>query len=285
MTVREWIKDRIRDDRRDARWHLAALSEIADYLRAHGLAPKQLVAELGDPASPDDIAAFAASRKQPLPDSLRALWAVHRDAHWSVGKHGMRLLDPRSVEDRRAKAREAGDELLEKLPPDAAARSASVYGALDILVETKAGKPATFIADVERDDGRVFSHAAEHPNDFWWEVSLSWMLATRLLAGFEEALAEAVPEIDKLKFGERVGSTKAAPKPAKKQKPAKKPAAKKAPTKGYVQKPSKPAKTPAKKAPAKPAKKAPAKPAKKAPAKPMKKATTSTAKTKPKKKR
>jgi hypothetical protein len=272
MTVREWIKDRIRDDRRDARWHLAALAEIADYLRAHGLAPKQLVVTLGDPASADDIAAFAASRKHPLPDSLRALWAVHRDAQWTLGRQGMRLLDPRAVEERRAKAREAGDALLEKLPPDAAARSAPLYGALDIIVETRLGEPVTFLADFSREDGRVFSHAAEHPNDFWWEVSLSWMLATRLLAGFEEALAEAVPGIDTLKYGERPAAGK----------PTKKPTAKKPATQKHVTKKPKPSKKPVKKAPAKPAKKPAAKSAKKPPARP---ATRSSAKAKRKTKR
>jgi hypothetical protein len=262
MTVHEWIKDRIRDDRRDARWHVAALHEIADYLHAHGLAPKTFTVELGVPASTEEVAELAASRTHGLPDSLRTLWSVHRSARWSLGKEGMRLLDPRWVAQRRPRARKAGEVLLEKLPPDAAARSAPLYGALDVLVETNAGEPVTFVADVARDDGRVFSHAAEHPNDFWWEVSLSWMLATRFLAAFEQAIAVAVPEIDKLRYGERKTAaqrpaTKSSKQPAKK-KPApakKKPApAKKKPL--PAKKKPVPAKKPAK-APKKPAKPTP----------------------------
>jgi hypothetical protein len=275
MTVREWIKDRIRDDRRDARWHLAALTEIADYLKTHGLAPKGLVVSLGEPASADEVAAYAASRKQPLPESLRALWLVHREASWSLGNVGMQFLAPRVVEQRRPKAGEAGDALLEKLPPDAATRSAPLYGALDIIVETNTGEPVTFLADVAREDGRVFSHAADHPNDFWWEVSLSWMLATRLLARLEEAIADAVPEIDTLKFGERAtGKKPPATKPSRKPatKPVKKPVRK--PTKKPTSKAAKPkAKT---KAVAKPkaAAKKPTKSTKKHAAKPKTKAKT-----------
>jgi outer membrane biosynthesis protein TonB len=173
-----------------------------------------------------------------------------------------------------------------------AVRSAPLYGALDVLVETRAGEPVTFLADTVRDDGRVFSHAAAHPNDFWWEVSLSWMLATGLLARFEQALAAAIPEIDTLKYGER--ATHAAAKPGKKPAADKKPtAAKPAPKKPAAKASKQPTKKPAAKKPAakKPAAKKPAarpvakKPVAKKPAKKPAKMKPAQLKTKPKKKR
>ena len=219
MTLREWIKARFRDDRRDANWHLDGLAEVAAYLEQHNLAPSRFTVELGPPATDIELKALARDRKQPIPESLRTLWSTYSSARWQIGKRGMRLLSPREMLARRPIARSAGEMYLKKLPRDVAERSASLYGALDILVERQDGTPITFLADVWRDDGRVFSHAAEHPNDFWWEVSLSWMLATRLLGGLEDALADAVPALTSLKYGASAAPAK--PKAgAKKRKPA-----------------------------------------------------------------
>jgi predicted DNA-binding WGR domain protein len=59
------------------------------------------------------------------------------------------------------------------------------------------------IADLVRDDGRVFTHAGADPSDIWWEVSLSWMLATRLLGELAEALDEHMPILARLYYGQR----------------------------------------------------------------------------------
>ena len=221
MTVREWIKARFRDDRRDPRWHLEGMREVADYLRAQGLAPKGLAVELGAPANDIELEALRRERKQAVPASLRELWREIGGAHWQIGKRGMRMLGPREMIERRQVAREAGELYLNKLPRDVAERSAATYRALDVLVENADGTPASFVADIWRDDGRVFSHAADHPNDFWWEVSLSWILATRLLAGFEEALG-AVAALDRVHVGQPATRPKqkaAAKKPGARAKP------------------------------------------------------------------
>jgi hypothetical protein len=228
--VREWIARRARNDKRDPIWHVEALVEIATYLDAHRIAAP-LETTIVEPAAAADIATFAAARSYPIPDSLAALWRHTGGASWQLGERGARLLGPREVLARRAVARATADGYLAKLTPHDAERSTPLMRSFDIIVETLDGKPLTFLADIGRDDGRVFSHAAEHPNDFWWEVSLSWMLATGLLSDLEDAIATAAPAIERLRYGETAKKAAAAKKPAAKKRPAvkKRPAAKKKP--------------------------------------------------------
>ena len=49
----------------------------------------------------------------------------------------------------------------------------------------------------------MFTHAADHVNDFWWETSLGWMFATGLLVDLEDAIATAAPAVERLRYGER----------------------------------------------------------------------------------
>jgi hypothetical protein len=254
LTVHEWIARRFRDDAKSPVWHLRGLADLSIYLEAHALVIAGLDLQLGAPASDEDIDAFAAERREPVPESLRTLWRSHGRASWKLGGHGLRLLGPREVLARRPAARAVGETYLKKLPPSAAVQASTYCDHLDVLVETLDGTPVTLIADIVRDDGRVFAHAVDDPDDLWWEVNLSWMLATRLLSELAEAVAEAEPRLRALRYGERVGAKparKAAAKPARTSAPKKKPVAKKRPAK----------KSPAKKSPAKkpPAKKRPAK--------------------------
>jgi predicted DNA-binding WGR domain protein len=204
-TVREWLEKRFRDDTRDATWHLRALGDVGAYLEAHGLDSlfPGLDLQLGAPADDAAIDAFAAERAQPVPDSLRTVWRSHGRASWKLGSQGRRLLGPREVLARRDAAREAGADYLAKLPPPTAEKWAPILEHLDVIVETLDGTPVTFLADVPREDGRVFTHAYPDPNDFWWEVSLSWMLATRLLGDLEDALIESSPVLSRLWYGQR----------------------------------------------------------------------------------
>jgi hypothetical protein len=233
LTVREWIKTRAFNDQRSAAWHVEALDEIGRYLGAHAIAAP-LETELAPPATPADIAAFAAARTQPVPVALDNLWRAIGGASWKLGERGMRLLSPLDVLARRPAARAAADAYLAKLAPAAAAKIAPLLRSFDVIVETLDGKPATFVADAALADDRVFTHANDHVNELWWEKSLGWMLATGLLADLEDAIATAAPAVERLKYGQTAQAVKkaavkkaAAKKPAVKKPAAKKPAAKK----------------------------------------------------------
>ncbi|MGW8882713.1 WGR domain-containing protein, partial [Streptomyces mirabilis] len=80
--------------------------------------------------------------------------------------------------------------------------------ALDVLVELFGdGDPllVTVVADQEGDDGRVFTHTDyDTPGDFWWEKSLSWMLATRFLSDFAGVVEAAAPVVAQLYHGQRL---------------------------------------------------------------------------------
>ncbi|MEO8845724.1 MAG: histone H1-like repetitive region-containing protein [Kofleriaceae bacterium] len=265
LTVREWIAKRVRDDARSAAWHVEALDEVGRYLATHAIAAP-LETELAPPATPADIAAFAAARTQPVPTVLDNLWRAIGGASWQLGERGMRLLSPLEVLARRPVARAAAEAYMAKLSPAAAEQAAPLLRSLDVLVETRDGKPATFVVDGVRADDRVFTHAHDHVNDFWWEKSLGWMFATGLLDDLEEAIATAEPAVERLKYGEKAAAAKkAAPRPAAKQPTANKPAVEKAAAKPPAAKKSgsKPpaAKKPAAKKPAAAKKSAAKKPA------------------------
>uniref|UniRef100_UPI002F912FA2 WGR domain-containing protein n=1 Tax=Streptomyces sp. NBC_01592 TaxID=2975889 RepID=UPI002F912FA2 len=194
MTVRQWIRDRIRDDSRDAVWHAQALTEITEYLTAHGygglIDKVGLQVEVGSGVTDDEIAAFEAERRHPVPEVLRAFWRGVGHARWSVaGGKGMCVLSPAQMLARRPVARELGQ-------------------ALDVLVELFGdGDPllVTVVADQEGDDGRVFTHTDyDAPGDFWWEKSLSWMLATRFLSDFAGVVEAAAPVVAQLYHGQRL---------------------------------------------------------------------------------
>jgi predicted DNA-binding WGR domain protein len=201
LTVREWIRGRIRDDARDATWHVRALTEVTDYLAAHGY-PQPMNVAVGDGVAEEEIAAFEAQRQHPVPDVLRAFWREVGHASWSDGAAGLRVLSPAQMLERRPAARELGETYLAAMPPSRASAARSVLGALDVLVETLDG---TAILTVLAEG--VFTHVGRDPDDFWWEQSLSWMLATRFLDSFAEAVEEAVPVVAQLYCGQRLNPT------------------------------------------------------------------------------
>jgi hypothetical protein len=225
------------------------------------------------PTTPAEIAAFAAARTLAVPTALDTLWRTIGAASWRLGERGARLLAPLEVLARRPVARAAGEAYLAKLAPTAAEQAAPVARSLDVIVESLDGRPLTLVADVARDDGRVFAHATEHFQDFWWESSLGSMLATGLLSDLEDAIATAEPSVERLRYGQLATPVK--PEPGRAKKPAKRKAT---PTKPA--KPQRKAATPKPKPKVKPTRKA------RVNAKPKPKATSKTkAKPKPKPKR
>ncbi|MFI6598672.1 WGR domain-containing protein [Nonomuraea sp. NPDC050536] len=206
MTVGEWIRDRIRDDLSDAAWHARALTEIVDYLRSHGYGDLigAIEVEVGSGISDDEIAAYEAEHRHPIPEVLRAFWREIGHARWSVGGVGMRVLSPSQVLSRRPAARQLGEDYLRGMAPAEADAARPLMGALDVLVETLDGSVITVLADWEAKEGRVFTHADYDPRSIWWESSLSWMLATRFLDVFADAIEEAAPVVAQLYHGQQL---------------------------------------------------------------------------------
>ncbi|MBG0826783.1 WGR domain-containing protein [Planomonospora sp. ID67723] len=205
MTVREWIGGRIRDDSADAVWHVRALTEIVGYLTAHGYGELigGIEVELGTGVGDEEIAAFEAGRRHPVPDALRAFWREIGYARWSSGGAGLRVLSPAQLLARRPAARELGETYLRAMPPGLAETARPALETLDVLVESLDGTVVrTVLADREDDEGRIFTHAPEGSHDFWWEESLPWMLATRFLAGFADAVEAAAPVVAQLYHGQ-----------------------------------------------------------------------------------
>ncbi|MCA9664123.1 MAG: WGR domain-containing protein [Myxococcales bacterium] len=205
-----WMQKRIRQDARSAAWHLAALSDIARYLEAHGLdalfvgddGARELEVELLPPAVQADIDALAATLARPLPEPLVTLWRQHGGARWRCGARSGELLSPRGVLEQRARARAHGERWLSKLPEASRAQAAALYGAL-YAVTLADGELDTLMADAERSDDRVFTKAGYAPNDMWWEKAFGWMLATGLLSDFCEALVARAPTLRLLWHGQR----------------------------------------------------------------------------------
>ncbi|MBL1076888.1 WGR domain-containing protein [Nocardia sp. 2] len=211
LTVAEWIRARIRDDRQDAAWHVNALAEIATYLAEHGFTTHSpglhdLRVEVGAPAAPEDIAALEAELGAPLPARLRTLWQHVGHAEWRCGDTGMRLLAPAEVRRNRARMQQLGARYVAALGGAHAAPWEPVLSSLSALVLDLDGTLDTvFSAVAPSSDDRVFAHMDQQPMDAWWEKSLSWILATSFLSGFARHLEQSAPEITMLFGGQRRG--------------------------------------------------------------------------------
>ncbi|MEU1573380.1 WGR domain-containing protein [Streptomyces collinus] len=219
MTVRQWIRDRIRDDSRDAAWHARALTEITEYLSAHGygdlIAGAGFEVEVGSGVSDEEIAAFEADRRHPVPEALRSFWREVGHARWSVagvvGRTGMRVLSPAQVTARRPAARELGETYLRALYPARAEAVRPLMESLDVLVDTFGGEgegdggpvAVTLLADQDHEDERVFSQAYEDPEDLCWESSLPWTPATGFLDTFADLVETAAPVVAEVYHGQR----------------------------------------------------------------------------------
>ncbi|TQM28484.1 putative DNA-binding WGR domain protein [Nocardia bhagyanarayanae] len=211
LTVAEWVRARIRDDDRDAAWHVAALGEIAEYLAAQGFTAHSpglhgFMAEVGPPAPAEDIDALEAELTAPLPASLRALWQRIGYAEWRIGETGLRLLGPAEVRRERGRMRKLGAKYTAALDRDERLEWDPVLSTSSALVVGRDGSVDTMFSDVSpSSDDRVFTHLDAHPAYSWWEKSLSWILATSFLSLFADHLEQAAPETTMLFGGQRRG--------------------------------------------------------------------------------
>ncbi|MEV0645959.1 WGR domain-containing protein [Phytomonospora sp. NPDC050363] len=209
MTVAEWLDDRARDDSRDSVWHVTALAEFDEHLRAQGFCAQVpglagLSVELGDGVGDEEIARFEATRDTPVPEVLRDFWRRIGHASWSTGGRGRRILSPAEMLARRPAADAVGARYLAQSPMPSRSPQ-TLYRRLDVLVETLGGRVVTLLAaDRQTDDARVFAHADERERDLWWERSLSWMFATGILGSFTTTVKDATPLVSQLYCDHRV---------------------------------------------------------------------------------
>ena len=208
MTVAEWIEGRARDDSRDPVWHAEALAEFADYLREYGFLSHVpglagLTVEIGTGVPDEEIAAYEATRRTPVPEVLRDFWRRVGHASWSVGGRGCRVLAPAEMLTRRP----AADAVGARWAGQSHRPNTTLYTELDVLVEGLDGEVLTLLAaDRENDDERVFTQNYERERDLWWERSLSWMLATRFLSRFRHVVDESTPLVHQLYCGQHVNA-------------------------------------------------------------------------------
>lgn len=211
MTVADWMRARIRDDQKDAAWHVEALTEIAGYLGSHGYtehtpALGELRVEVGPPADPGEVAALEAARGVPLPDVLKEFWGRVGYAEWSVGGRGMRILGPAEVLASIPAMREAGEEYLARVPAHDRERWEPILGSLcKLSMSLGDGTPDVVFTAEPMDDGRVFTEIRRRPAEAWWEKALGWMFATSFLSSFAEAVEGSAPETAMLYCGQRRG--------------------------------------------------------------------------------
>ncbi|GIG68276.1 WGR domain-containing protein [Phytomonospora endophytica] len=208
LTVAEWLDDRARDDSRDPVWHVEALAVFADGLREYGYLSHvpglaDLTVEIGSGVPDEEIAAYEATRRTPVPEVLRDFWRRVGHASWSIGGRGCRVLSPTEMLTRRP----AADAVGAIYKAQSYRLNTDVYDELDVVAEKSDGELLTLLAtDHETDDDRVFTHVYDHERHIWWERSLSWMLATSFLSEFTQAVKASTHLVERLYFGQHVNA-------------------------------------------------------------------------------
>jgi len=197
-SVHEWLTDRVRDDERDALWHLEALREAQRAIAATGLAI-DLAIDWAPPSSDADLAAL--SRRCAIPTALQALWTQVGGAGFRLGNLSGRLLSPRealSLREAWTEARSAlglDDPRLEESFPLVVIEqegTRAFEAVFDGALASSAASPR---------DARPFTSVSD---SLWWEASLGWILATGLLAIFARAVVDAEPALAVACYGARV---------------------------------------------------------------------------------
>lgn len=189
-SVGEWLEMRVRDDSKDALWHLRALDDARRAVAVVGLGPDVEVT-LGAGATEGDVGALAEVAE--VPPVLEALWREVGSASFRVGDRRGALLSPRE-----ALARQGA--FLAELDRRGAAESRLRASLPLIVCANKSAESVCTVFDGAATGGgpRQFTNMGE---GLWWEESLAWMLATGLLSVFSEAIVEAEPALSVACFG------------------------------------------------------------------------------------
>jgi hypothetical protein len=193
-SVHEWLSDRVRDDEREALWHIEALREAERAIATTGIAI-DLAIEMGAAARDEDLAALA--RACTIPAALGALWSRVGSAEFRLKNLKGKLLSPRESLALRA----AWDESREALGLDDP-KLAQSFPLVVIEQEGTLAFEAVFDGSSAANgrDARPFTSVSD---SLWWEQSLGWILATGLLAIFSHAVLDAEPALAVACYGER----------------------------------------------------------------------------------
>jgi predicted DNA-binding WGR domain protein len=189
-SVHEWLVDRVRDDDRDAAWHLEALADAQRAIAQTGLAIDMHIT-VGPPASEASIAALA--RACSVPAALVACWKSVGSAGFRLGDLTGRFLSPDEV----LASRRAWTEALD---PDGDPRLATSWPLVLIEQGGVSAVEAVFDGAATGGGARQFTSVSDA---LWWEESLAWILATGLLAIFARAVIEQQPALAVACFGSR----------------------------------------------------------------------------------
>lgn len=176
MSFEDWARERIRDDDRDAAWHLGALEELRAALESAGV-EVQVVTAPGRSELPDDGT---------LPEQLAATWK-------QVSRVAVTLADTTwtflSFDEAReaATAFQAQLKTQKKSPP----RFARCWPL--VTVTGPKGDAVQVVFDPTEEDGeRRIARLGSSP---WWEESPGWVLAVSMLSDVVDAVLEKEPRL------------------------------------------------------------------------------------------
>lgn len=191
-SVHEWVVDRIRDDARDALWHLEALRDTQRAITASGIAVA-LEVQWGPPATEAELASLRAACA--IPPALESAWRAVSTAGFRLGNLRATFLSPTEVLAQRPAWNDLRDAL-DKSDP----RMARTFPLVVVEQDDTAVFEAIFDGAASGPNARPFTSVGDAE---WWEASLSWIFATGMLSIFARALLAHEPLLAVASFGER----------------------------------------------------------------------------------
>ncbi len=184
-SVSEWLRERARDDARDALWHLEALRAAQRALALVGIGPAVEVQWEG-PASEADVAALERVCGA-VPERVRECWAAVATAGYRTERSAATMLSPRAVIVRRPE----WAELVEAMgTPDPAL--ATSWPLVTVERDGVESTQTVFDGAATGPAARPFTNV---DSALWWEESLAWALAAGMLAVFVNDVTEAEPAL------------------------------------------------------------------------------------------
>lgn len=202
--VSTFLDQRYRDDTQPAAWHLQSLGEMFGAIAEAGLAPlvPDIQVRIGPPATRAEIAAYEALLPEPLPDALVQVWREVGGGGFSSSETTVRFLSPSELVAARSGLRSAlGFWIEHHLKGAAKQAKLAMLDDLDVLA-TRDDVPLILFDTRQRQrDGRCFCSA----DGDWWEASLGWQIATDINVLLHAQLQRRLPDVFRLKLGQRVG--------------------------------------------------------------------------------
>lgn len=169
-----------------------------------GLAPlvPDIQVRIGPPATRAEIAAYEALLPEPLPDALVQVWREVGGGGFSSSETTVRFLSPSELVAARSGLRSAlGFWIEHHLKGAAKQAKLAMLDDLDVLA-TRDDVPLILFDTRQRQrDGRCFCSA----DGDWWEASLGWQIATDINVLLHAQLQRRLPDVFRLKLGQRVG--------------------------------------------------------------------------------